>query len=173
MKQPKYRVIALPMSDAATFFRAEVSLLDLYFCLLNFKLFKTFQKSLLEIGVVVLMYRGNSISERYSYFLRIFSVTIEYCGGGGNIVGPQRLHSWSKVFRFWQATPARLACKFKGDACGGGYVRTKCKRAKDTKIALRKTFLYQIGVNCIRFRINEFNHRKAKHSCPSRTVHHM
>ena len=68
-KQPKYRVIALPMSDAATFFRAEVSLLDLYFCLLNFKLFKTFQNSLLEIGVVrgvvVLMYRGNSISERY------------------------------------------------------------------------------------------------------------
>ena len=52
-------------------------------------------------------------------------------------------------------------------------VRTKCKRAKDTKIALRKTFLYQIGVNCIRFRINEFNHRKAKHSCSSRTVHHM
>ena len=73
MKQPKYRVIALPMSDAATFFRAEVSLLDLYFCLLNFKLFKTFQNSLLEIGVVVVMYRGNSISERYSYFLRIVS----------------------------------------------------------------------------------------------------
>ena len=73
MKQPKYRVIALPMSDAATFFRAEVSLLDLYFCLLNLKLFKTFQNSLLEIGVVVLMYRGNSISERYSYFSRIVS----------------------------------------------------------------------------------------------------
>ena len=52
-------------------------------------------------------------------------------------------------------------------------IRTKCKRAKDTKIALRKTFLYQIGINCIRFRINEFNHRKAKYSCPSRTVHHM
>ena len=51
----------------------------------------------------------------------IFSVTIEYCGGGGNIVGPQRLHSWSKVFRFWQASPARLASKFKADACGGGY----------------------------------------------------
>ena len=47
------------MSDAATFFRAEVSLLDLYFCLLNFKLFKTFQNSLLEIDVVVLMHRGD------------------------------------------------------------------------------------------------------------------
>ena len=39
---PKYRVIALPMSDAATFFSTEVSLLDFYFHLLNFKLFKTF-----------------------------------------------------------------------------------------------------------------------------------
>ena len=74
MKQPKYRVIALPMSDAATFFRAEVSLLDLYFCLLNFKLFKTFQNSLLEIGVVVLMYRavivfGSDILISYGLYL--------------------------------------------------------------------------------------------------------
>ena len=43
---------------------------------------------------------------------RIFSVTIEYCQGGGNMVGPQRLHTGPKSSGFGrhrlQDSPANL-----------------------------------------------------------------
>ena len=91
---------------------------------LIFLSFKTFRYSVLKIGVVFLIYRGilDQSSFGSSAILDLYFTTpvvgdYEYCGGVGNIVGLQRLHS--EVFRFWQTLPSparslKVACTCRG-----------------------------------------------------------